>query len=108
MHGDGHDDRPSSRPILVTGAASGLGAAVVAAVLEEGDTAVGLDVRAPADKSIDYEIVDLADREATDKAVDAIVARHGGIAAVVTCAGIDACGELGDVAAEAWERVIAV
>jgi len=33
---------------------------------------------------------------------------HGGLDAVVTAAGIDACGELGDVDPQAWDRVVAV
>ncbi len=94
-------------PVVVTGAASGLGAAVAGAVARAGATPVGLDIR-PSDGAFDHEVVDLADREATEKAVDAITARHGGIGAVVTCAGIDACGQLADVPADAWERVIAV
>jgi NAD(P)-dependent dehydrogenase (short-subunit alcohol dehydrogenase family) len=97
-----------TKPVLVTGAASGLGAAVVAAAARAGALPVGLDVREPTDESVDHEIVDLADRVATEKAIDAIAGRYDGIGAVVTCAGIDACGELGDVDADAWERVIAV
>jgi NAD(P)-dependent dehydrogenase (short-subunit alcohol dehydrogenase family) len=68
---------------------------------------VGLDIRA-MDGGFDHEVVDLADREATEKAIGAIAARYDGIAGVVTCAGIDACGQLVDVDAGAWERVIAV
>jgi NAD(P)-dependent dehydrogenase (short-subunit alcohol dehydrogenase family) len=36
------------------------------------------------------------------------VDRHGGLDAVVTAAGVDACGDLADVPAADWERVIAV
>ena len=91
-----------TKPVLVTGAASGLGAAVVAAAARAGALPVGLDVREPPDGSVDHEIVDLADRVATEKAIDAIAGRYDGIGAVVTC------GELADVDADAWERVIAV
>src|SRR5205807_6127126 len=79
-----------------------------AAVASGGGHPVGLDIREPADPSVDREVVDLADREATEKAVDAIAGRYDGIGGLVTCAGIDACGELVDVDADAWERVIAV
>jgi len=108
MHTSDPEDTLSVMPVLVTGAASGLGAAVVEAAADAGALPVGLDVRKPADPSVDHEIVDLADREATEKAVDAIAGRYDGIGAVVTCAGIDACGELAHVDADAWERVIAV
>jgi NAD(P)-dependent dehydrogenase (short-subunit alcohol dehydrogenase family) len=40
--------------------------------------------------------------------VDAVAREHGAIAGVVTAAGIDACGRLADVDADAWERVVAV
>jgi NAD(P)-dependent dehydrogenase (short-subunit alcohol dehydrogenase family) len=102
------DEALSEKPVIVTGAASGLGAAVVSAVLRNDGLAVGIDVRAPANASIDHEIVDLCDRQATEKAVDAIAGRYEGLGGVVTCAGIDACGRLADVPADAWERVITV
>jgi NAD(P)-dependent dehydrogenase (short-subunit alcohol dehydrogenase family) len=93
--------------VLVTGGASGLGAATVQAVLAAGGRPVVLD-RTPADADVDQEKVDLADRASTEAAVSAVSARTGGIDAVVTCAGIDSCGRLEDVPADAWERVIAV
>jgi NAD(P)-dependent dehydrogenase (short-subunit alcohol dehydrogenase family) len=93
--------------VLVTGGASGLGAATVQAVATAGGRPVVLD-RTAADADVDQEKVDLADRASTEAAVAAIGARTGGIDAVVTCAGIDSCGRLEDVPADAWERVIAV
>ncbi len=96
-----------SRAVVVTGGASGLGAAVVRAAADEGLRPVSLDLRAP-ELDVDHEIVDLADRDATEKTVAEIAARYDGIAAVVTCAGIDACGALADINGEAWDRVIAV
>jgi NAD(P)-dependent dehydrogenase (short-subunit alcohol dehydrogenase family) len=93
--------------VLVTGGASGLGAATVAAVAAAGGRPIVLDrVQPPGD--VESEIVDLADREATEAAVRAVSQRTGGIDAVVTCAGIDSCGRLEDVPADAWDRVILV
>ncbi|HEV2770106.1 MAG TPA: SDR family oxidoreductase [Solirubrobacteraceae bacterium] len=98
---------PEPGTVLVTGGASGLGAAVAAAVAQAGGTPVVLDLQAPAD-GLSHERVDLADTRATEAAVRRAAELHGGIDAVVTAAGIDACGRLEDVEAEAWERVIAV
>jgi NAD(P)-dependent dehydrogenase (short-subunit alcohol dehydrogenase family) len=93
--------------VIVTGGSSGLGAAVVEAVTKAGGTPVVLDLREPAG-GVDHELVDLADTRAAEAAVERVADRHGGLAAVVTAAGIDACGALGDVDAGSWERVVAV
>jgi NAD(P)-dependent dehydrogenase (short-subunit alcohol dehydrogenase family) len=93
--------------VIVTGGASGLGRAVAAAVAAEGGHPVVLDVQRP-DEEREAVLVDLADGRAAEEAVRGVGERHGRIDAVVTAAGIDACGDLADVAADAWERVIAV
>jgi NAD(P)-dependent dehydrogenase (short-subunit alcohol dehydrogenase family) len=93
--------------VLVTGGSSGLGAAVAAAVTKAGGTPVILDRRPPADDAA-HELVDLADGRAAEAAVARVLARHDDVTGVVTAAGIDACGRLEDVAAEDWERVVAV
>ena len=92
--------------VLVTGGSSGLGAAVAAAVCDGGGTPVVLDVKAPQD-GLAFERADLAPPRAAEAAVRR-VAEDGGLDAVVTAAGIDACGDLGDVDGEAWDRVVAV
>jgi NAD(P)-dependent dehydrogenase (short-subunit alcohol dehydrogenase family) len=92
--------------VLVTGGSSGLGAAVVDAVARSGGKLVALD-RVPAD-GVDCDIVDLADGDATRDVVHGVIARLGGLDAVVTCAGIDACGPLDDIDANEWERVVVV
>jgi NAD(P)-dependent dehydrogenase (short-subunit alcohol dehydrogenase family) len=92
--------------IIVTGGASGLGAAVAAAVAEEGGTPVVLDIKPPVN-GFAYEPVDLAQPREAEQAVRRIAETHG-VDAVVTAAGIDACGDLADVEGEAWDRVVAV
>jgi len=94
--------------VLVTGGASGLGAAIVRAVLDAGGTPVVVDLRHPRAEGIDHELVDLADGRAAEQAVQTLAERSGGLDAVVTAAGTDACGVLSDVPAEVWEKVIAV
>jgi NAD(P)-dependent dehydrogenase (short-subunit alcohol dehydrogenase family) len=93
--------------VLVTGGASGLGRAIAEAVAKAGGTPVVLDVAEPP-SALEWRQVDLADARATEDVVAQVVADHAGLDAVVTAAGVDACGDLADVKATAWERVIAV
>jgi NAD(P)-dependent dehydrogenase (short-subunit alcohol dehydrogenase family) len=93
--------------VLVTGGASGLGAAVVQAVADAGGRPVVLDrVKAAAD--VEQEIVDLARPREAEESVRALSQRVGGFDAVVTCAGTDACGKLEDVPADSWDHVVTV
>lgn len=93
--------------VLVTGGASGLGAAVARAVAAAGGRPVILD-RVRSEVEAEQEIVDLADARAAEAAVRTMSARVGGLDAVVTCAGTDACGRLDDVPGEDWDRVVTV
>jgi len=92
--------------VVVTGGASGLGRAVAAAVAGAGWRPFVLD-RRPAD-GLPGERVDLADARRAEDAVRRAGEAAGGLAAVVTAAGIDACGPLETVPPEEWERVVAV
>jgi len=93
--------------ILVTGGSSGLGAAVVAAATGRGARCVVLDRQPPAD-GVPWVKVDLADPRRAADAVPEAAELAGPIGAVVTAAGIDACGRLDDVALDAWVNVVAV
>jgi NAD(P)-dependent dehydrogenase (short-subunit alcohol dehydrogenase family) len=93
--------------VIVTGGASGLGAAVVEAVAAAGGTPAVLDRVAPRD-GVPWEQVDLADSASVPAAVERLVAQVGPPDAVVTAAGTDACGRLVDVDTETWEKVVRV
>jgi NAD(P)-dependent dehydrogenase (short-subunit alcohol dehydrogenase family) len=94
--------------VIITGGASGLGAATVESVTRHGGTPLVIDRKEPA-ADVAFVQVDLADTEAVDAAVRALAeAVDGQIHGVFTAAGIDSCGKLGDVAAKDWERVIHV
>jgi NAD(P)-dependent dehydrogenase (short-subunit alcohol dehydrogenase family) len=97
--------------VLVTGGSSGLGAAVVHAVVEQGRPVVVLD-RRPPQGDVPWVEVDLADARAAERATGQAMAEAsalgGPITAVVTAAGIDACGGLDEVDPDAWDRVVAV
>src|SRR5690242_2285382 len=93
--------------VYVTGGSSGLGAAVVSAVLAAGGRPAVIDRVAPA-QDVPYALADLADSPAAAAAVEALVETVGPPDAVVTAAGTDACGTLTDIEPAAWERVVRV
>ena len=93
--------------VIVTGGASGLGAAVAAAVEAAGGTPVVLDLNPPPN-GYAFERVDLSDTRAAEAVVDRVAEAGGGLRGVVTAAGTDACGRLDDVPGATWERVVAV
>jgi NAD(P)-dependent dehydrogenase (short-subunit alcohol dehydrogenase family) len=99
---------PSPGTVLVTGGASGLGAAVVEAVQSAGGSALVID-RNPPTEGAAFVRADLADTDAVDAAVTELAEQAGGhFDGVFTAAGIDSCGTLRDVPAKEWERVVAV
>jgi NAD(P)-dependent dehydrogenase (short-subunit alcohol dehydrogenase family) len=93
--------------VLVTGGSSGLGAAVVQAVVKAGGTPVVLDL-APPEGGVDHELVDLADGRATEAAVGRVLERTARLSGVVTAAGIDKPAPLGALDPATWERIVAV
>ena len=93
--------------VIVTGGASGLGAAVAQAVEEAGGTPVVLDLNPPPN-GFAFERVDLSDTRAAESAVARIAESGGELRGVVTAAGTDACGRLDDIPGDTWERVVAV
>ncbi|GGO76368.1 SDR family oxidoreductase [Nonomuraea cavernae] len=93
--------------VLITGGASGLGLATAEAVQKEGWRPLVVDVREPG-QGFEHAIADLADRAQAERAVRDLAERAGGLDAVVTAAGIDACGRLEDVPAADWDRVVLV
>lgn len=94
--------------VYVTGGASGLGAAVVAAVAKAGGTPAVIDLAPPEDPAVAHAVADLSDSAAAEDAVADLVSRVGPPTAVVTAAGTDACGPLAEVDIQTWERVVRV
>jgi NAD(P)-dependent dehydrogenase (short-subunit alcohol dehydrogenase family) len=93
--------------VIVTGGASGLGAAVAAAIEQEGGTPIVLDVKPPPN-GFPFAQVDLANAREAEATVRRVAEEHGGLDAIVTAAGTDACGGLADIDGDAWDRVVAV
>jgi NAD(P)-dependent dehydrogenase (short-subunit alcohol dehydrogenase family) len=97
--------------VIITGGASGLGAAAVEAVARHGGTPLVIDKRPPSDPNalVTHAFADLADTDAVQAAVDSLADRADGpITGLFTAAGIDSCGTLEQVPAKEWERVILV
>ena len=93
--------------VIVSGGSSGLGAAVVDAVLAAGGSPHVLDLKPPA-ADVPYVGVDLSDTRAAEAATRQLCEQAGSITGVVTAAGMDIPGRLTDIAAADWERVVAV
>lgn len=74
-----------SARVLITGAASGIGAATVTALRGRGARVVGLDVNPSGD---DVIACDVRDQASADQAVAAAVERLGGLDVLINCAGI--------------------
>jgi NAD(P)-dependent dehydrogenase (short-subunit alcohol dehydrogenase family) len=99
---------PTIGRIIITGGASGLGAAVADAVAAAGGTPIVLDRTLPDDPPHETHRADVADTRELEDVITRIAEGHGGLDGVVTAAGIDRCGRLEDVDATEWERVIRV
>ena len=94
--------------VIVTGGSSGLGAAVVDAVIKAGGRPFVIDRQAPKE-GVDWIACDLADTRAAERATAELIERAGGsIDGVVTAAGMDVPGALADIPGETWDRIVAV
>lgn len=100
------NDDGRERLALVTGGASGLGAACAALLSDEGWRVTVLD-RDPPAGGLEHLKVDLTDPRSTESEITRWLGDRP-LDALVCAAGTDACGPLGEVSALDWERVIAV
>lgn len=91
VRGDG--DGPRSAPlVLVTGASSGIGLATADTLHAAGWIVVGASRRGAGGSGWQHESCDVTDPIAVAALVDTIVAGHGRLDAVVTCAGWGVAG----------------
>jgi NAD(P)-dependent dehydrogenase (short-subunit alcohol dehydrogenase family) len=91
----------AGKTVVVTGAASGIGRATAARLVEEGANVVGLDI---ADESA----VDVTDEDAVAAAIDAAADEFGRLDGVVHAAGMAGGGPVHLVDAATWETVLRV
>ncbi|MBO3741410.1 SDR family oxidoreductase [Actinoplanes flavus] len=94
--------------VIVTGGSSGLGAAVVDAVIKAGGRPYVID-RQPPKPGVDWIECDLADTRAAERATAELIERAGGsVDGVVTAAGMDVPGALADIPGETWDRIVTI
>lgn len=101
----------AGRTVVVTGAASGIGAATLARFRAAGATAWGIDLAAPQDSAADdphFIAVDVTDRDALTAAFARAAEATGRLDAVVACAGINRDGVFWKLTEQDWRAVLAV
>ena len=86
---------------VVTGAASGIGAATAARLTDEGATVATFDLT----EGVDY-VLDVRDEPSVRDAFADVVDRHGRLDSVVHCAGVAGGGPVHLVDESEWDRVV--
>jgi NAD(P)-dependent dehydrogenase (short-subunit alcohol dehydrogenase family) len=103
-------DQLAGRVAVVTGGSSGIGAAVINAMLEVGINAVSLDLREPAEPQpgARYITADVTDRSALEAAFQSIDEQEGRVDILVNNAGFQRVGRTEEYDPDSWREVIDV
>jgi 2-keto-3-deoxy-L-fuconate dehydrogenase len=95
---------------VVTGAASGIGAATVARLRRDGLHVAAVDRDAEGLNRLDADfraVADVSSSDELERAVDESAAALGGLDVVVACAGVAGRGTVPETPLEEWERIFA-
>ncbi|MDO5604514.1 MAG: SDR family oxidoreductase [Paracoccus sp. (in: a-proteobacteria)] len=88
---------------FVTGAAGGIGRAVVQALTDAGARVMATDVAVPDDDSAAWRVLDVRDRPRMQALLAEAAALHGPVTLAVHAAGVLAMGPLLDVTPDEWQ-----
>jgi len=110
---------PEKRLAVVTGAARGIGRAIVLELLKQGRIVAGLDINADllaelesvvkeAGFTVITKVVDITDTEKFTETLEALADEHGGIGILVNNAGITRDGLMMRMSDEDFDKVIEV
>jgi len=94
----------TGRVAVVVGGASGIGAAIADGFTADGWRVVVADLPGTGADST----VDVTDEASVAALLDGVVAEHGGLDLVVNSAGVSTLGNVVDLAADEWRRVVDV
>lgn len=97
--------------LLITGGASGIGAALAAAYADAGGTVAVLDIERGTDHPtgrVHHHLVDVADRDQVMATVDQIRADHGRVDALVAGAAVQPRVTVAETDPTLWRRTLAV
>jgi NAD(P)-dependent dehydrogenase (short-subunit alcohol dehydrogenase family) len=113
--------RFNDRRVIVTGAGSGIGAATVARLLEEGGTVVACDVSADGlaataaaaddagtDKQLTTTVLDVSSEQAVTATVATAVSDLGGLDVLVNAAAMQLCAHTHEHTLADWNTTLAV
>lgn len=114
MTNDKKTERDGRRVAVITGAASGIGLAIVHRLAADGAIIVGLDRNDDLPQVLDGVpgsghlpiSVDVTDREGVNRAVEQLVAQVGVPRVLVNSAGVALLGPAADLAAEDWTKTL--
>lgn len=102
--------RLTGKVAIVTGAARGIGRAVVETFLDEGGQVVATDVLSPDARGerATWTELDVTDERAWQRVVDGVSDEYGRLDVLVNNAGISEYQAIHDVTMSSWRRIVAV
>ena len=105
----------AGRVALITGAAGGIGRAIVERLVEAGAHVIATDLEcalpkegSPAAKVAEWHVLDVTNPEDWNRMASAVAARHGALDMLVHNAGKVLVGPIDDITPEVWRSLFAV